>query len=299
MGRSIRTFTVLPHLPERLQALQKLAYNLWWCWNHEAVALFRRIDDDLFETLEHSPVKLLGAIDQARLEQLLHDDGFLAHMDRVEEAFDNYMNAPTWFQETYGRASRNGTPACRRLPHRLFLAPSSAFTRACRLFRRPRRPGRRPSQERQRPRPAAGRRRPDVPRRLLPPVPQRRRLAAGTLSRKRLLQPAADPRDQAGRHAAARQRAVARPRGAGAASGASRSAACRCTCSTPTSRRTSPRPQITARLYGGDHDMRIRQEMVLGIGGIRALRALGKTPTVCHMNEGHSRVLRPGAHPRA
>ena len=46
--------------------------------------------------------------------------------------------------------------------------------------------------------------------------------------------------------------------------------------------------QITARLYGGDHDMRIRQEMVLGIGGIRALRALGKKPTVCHMNEGHS-----------
>ncbi|HYP62571.1 MAG TPA: alpha-glucan family phosphorylase, partial [Acidocella sp.] len=46
--------------------------------------------------------------------------------------------------------------------------------------------------------------------------------------------------------------------------------------------------QITSRLYGGDHDMRIRQEMILGIGGIRALRAVGKPPTVCHMNEGHS-----------
>src|SRR5207249_5644318 len=46
--------------------------------------------------------------------------------------------------------------------------------------------------------------------------------------------------------------------------------------------------QITGRLYGGDHDMRIRQEMILGIGGIRALTALGKKPTVCHMNEGHS-----------
>ena len=56
---------------------------------------------------------------------------------------------------------------------------------------------------------------------------------------------------------------------------------------------------ITARLYGGDHDMRIRQEMILGIGGVRALRALGKTPTVCHMNEGHCGVLRPGTHPRA
>src|SRR5215813_8296573 len=101
-GRPIRTFTVLPHLPERLQALQKLAYNLWWCWNHEAGALFTRIDADLFEHLDSSPVKLLGAIDQARLEQLLRDDGFLAHMDRVEENFDHYMSASTWYHEAYG-----------------------------------------------------------------------------------------------------------------------------------------------------------------------------------------------------
>src|SRR6185295_13552546 len=47
-SRPLRTFTVLPHLPARLQGLQQLAYNLWWCWNHEAVSLFRRIDEDLF-----------------------------------------------------------------------------------------------------------------------------------------------------------------------------------------------------------------------------------------------------------
>src|SRR4029450_5034348 len=104
-GRTIRTFTVLPHLPERLQALHKLAYNMWWCWNHEAVSLFRRIDDGLFEAVENSPVKLLGAIDQSRLEQLQHDDGFLAHMDRAEEALDTYMSSSTWFRETYGESS--------------------------------------------------------------------------------------------------------------------------------------------------------------------------------------------------
>jgi starch phosphorylase len=82
-ARLIRTFTVLPHLPERLQALQKLAYNLWWCWNHDALSLFRRIDADLFEALENSPVKLLSGIDQSRVDQLLQDEGFLAHMDRV------------------------------------------------------------------------------------------------------------------------------------------------------------------------------------------------------------------------
>src|SRR6516162_5186892 len=99
-SRPIRTFTVLPHLPERLQALQKLAYNMWWCWNHEASALFRRIDVEAWESLDHSPVKLLGALDPTRVEQLLHDDGFLAHMDRVEEAFDNYFSAEFGIHES-------------------------------------------------------------------------------------------------------------------------------------------------------------------------------------------------------
>src|SRR5947209_7757676 len=112
MGRPFRTFTVLPHLPERLQPLQKLAYNLWWCWHHEAVALFRRVDAERFEEVEHSPVKLLGALDQGRLDQLLADDGFLAHMDRVEEAFDAYMSSPAWYDETF-------VPRTRRAGHAL------------------------------------------------------------------------------------------------------------------------------------------------------------------------------------
>ncbi|WBL37504.1 alpha-glucan family phosphorylase [Tepidiforma flava] len=49
--------------------------------------------------------------------------------------------------------------------------------------------------------------------------------------------------------------------------------------------------EITARLYGGDNEMRIQQEMVLGIGGVRLLQALGIEPAVCHMNEGHSALL--------
>jgi len=100
-GRSIRTFTVLPCLPERLLPLHKLAYNVWWCWNSEAVALFSRINPDLFEALDHSPIRLLGATEQSRFEQLEQDDGFVAHMDRVHENLEQYLSAPTWFQETY------------------------------------------------------------------------------------------------------------------------------------------------------------------------------------------------------
>src|SRR5947209_1123822 len=96
-GRTIRTFTVLPSLPERLQPLHKLAYNLWWCWNPDAVALFRRIDSDLFEALDNSPVRLLGAIPQDRIGELAAADSFLAHLDPVAEALDRYLPAPTWF----------------------------------------------------------------------------------------------------------------------------------------------------------------------------------------------------------
>ena len=56
----------------------------------------------------------------------------------------------------------------------------------------------------------------------------------------------------------------------------------------------SNRPEdrdVTCRLYGGDQEMRIKQEIILGIGGMRALAALGIEPSVCHMNEGHSAFL--------
>src|SRR5579859_8005891 len=111
-ARSYRTFTVLPHLPERLQGLQKLAYNTWWCWNPEAVALFRRIDSDLFEALDNSPVKLLTALDTSKLEALLDDDGFLAHMDRVEMTFHTYMATATWYHEAYGGDAPGRRKSC-------------------------------------------------------------------------------------------------------------------------------------------------------------------------------------------
>src|SRR5436190_6394061 len=104
-GRPIRTFTVLPKLPDRLFPLHTLAYNLWWCWNADAVALFRRIDPDLFEALDHSPVRLLTSTEQARFEALADDDGFLAHMDRVAAALDHYLTAKTWFQENHPEAA--------------------------------------------------------------------------------------------------------------------------------------------------------------------------------------------------
>jgi starch phosphorylase len=279
-SRPIRTFTVLPYLPERLQGLQKLAYNLWWCWNHEAVAVFRRVDDDLFEAVDNSPVKLLGAIDQSRLEELLTDDGFLAHLDRVEEKFDAYMSAHTWYEETYGANNPTriaylsaefgihesipvysgglGVLAGDHMKSAsdlgLPLAGVGLMYREGYFRQYLNVDG---WQQERYPEndffnlPLIAEAKPDgSPLAVSVPMPGREvwariwRLQVGRVPLYLLDTniPQNGPEDR----------------------------------------------QITYRLYGGDNETRIRQEMVLGIGGFRALRALGKQPTVCHMNEGHS-----------
>ena len=92
-------------------------------------------------------------------------------------------------------------------------------------------------------------------------------------------------------------RAARRPRRCSPGSGSPRSAGCRCCSSTPTSRRTpTPYRDITDRLYGGNTEHRLRQEMLLGIGGVRALRAYSRItgapePEVFHTNEGHAGFL--------
>jgi glycogen phosphorylase len=279
-ARSIRTFTVMPHLPPRLAALQKLAYNMWWCWNHDAIALFRRLDADLFEAVEHSPVKLLGALEQSRMEQLLHDDGFLAHMDRVEGALDTYLAATTWYQETYGTqtdvriayfsaefglhesvpiysgglgvlagdhlksASDLGIPLCGvGLMYR-----EGYFRQYLNVDGW--------QQERY----------PENDFFNLPLIPETR--------------PDGSPLFVGipfpGREVFARIWRIQVGR------------IPLFLLDTNIAQNSADDRTITARLYGGDHDMRVRQEMILGIGGLRALIALGKGPTVCHMNEGHS-----------
>lgn len=279
-GRPIRTFIVLPHLPERLQALHKLAYNMWWCWNHEAVSLFRRIDPDLFTAVENSPVKLLGSIDQARLEQLLQDDGFLAHMDRVAEALDSYMQGTTWFQEQFGDTQsfrvayfsaefgiHDSVPV---YSGGLGVLAGDHLKSASDLgvplvgvglmyregyFRQYLNPDGW-QQERY----------PENDFFSLPLIPENK--PDGT--------PVLVPIPLPGRDIHARIWRIQVGR------------VPLYLLDTNIPRNTPEDRQITSRLYGGDNDMRIRQEMVLGIGGIRALKALGKTPTVCHMNEGHS-----------
>jgi starch phosphorylase len=101
--KPVHTFTVVPKLPESLQRLRELAYNLRWSWNHDTIALFRRLDSDLWEESGHNPVRMLGILDQKHLEDAAVDESFLAHFERVINDFDAYMgNKSSWFRKTHG-----------------------------------------------------------------------------------------------------------------------------------------------------------------------------------------------------
>src|SRR5262249_5201182 len=91
-------------------------------WNHDAISLLRRVDEKLFETAEHSPVRLLATVGQDRLEQLRDDEGFMAQLTRVVEAQKRYLNASTWFHETYVRKAENPEAAINRYRTAYFSA---------------------------------------------------------------------------------------------------------------------------------------------------------------------------------
>ena len=105
--RMLKTFSVSPALPERLSVLQDLVHNIWWCWHATAIDLFRRLDNDLWEQLNHNPVALLGTIDQEKLKAASEDEGFMAHLQRVLDQFESYMSEPRWFQKTYPKGIVN------------------------------------------------------------------------------------------------------------------------------------------------------------------------------------------------
>ncbi|MGC8810535.1 MAG: alpha-glucan family phosphorylase [bacterium] len=88
--KDVIVYTVVPTLPERLLPLMEMAKNLWFSWNLEAIDLFRSIDQHLWEETNHNPLALLSRLNQDRLQELLGDEGFLSEMDRIYGDFKRY-----------------------------------------------------------------------------------------------------------------------------------------------------------------------------------------------------------------
>ena len=107
MVQPVARVKVAPKLPRQLGRLHELTYNLRWAWDHEAISLFRRLDPDLWEETQHNPEWMLGRMNQERLNALVDDTSFMAHYARVCRSYDEYMSSQdTWFANQYGDLPR-------------------------------------------------------------------------------------------------------------------------------------------------------------------------------------------------
>ena len=88
-----RSILVTRHLPEKLSRLEKLSKNLWWCWNESAKDLFRSIDPEVWHKSGHNPLVVLDTVSIKRFQQLSEDSEFLGRMKNVLDEFDTYMAA--------------------------------------------------------------------------------------------------------------------------------------------------------------------------------------------------------------
>ncbi|MCL5028809.1 MAG: alpha-glucan family phosphorylase [Bacteroidetes bacterium] len=101
MYKFLGTYNVIPSIPENLEQIRDIAYNLHWTWNQDARELFRRLNMELWEDTNHNPVMMLGKISQERLYEVSHDEGFLAHLDRAYHRLQNYLKENAWYQKNH------------------------------------------------------------------------------------------------------------------------------------------------------------------------------------------------------
>lgn len=91
-GAKLKRIYIEPKLPDGLAPLAELSQNLWWSWNHDAIDLFKSIDPKKFEALNFNPVALLDELGIEKAQELLADKDFTAKMKRIHAEFRDYMD---------------------------------------------------------------------------------------------------------------------------------------------------------------------------------------------------------------
>jgi starch phosphorylase len=290
--KPVYLFDVVPSLPAPLEGLRRLAHNLRWAWDHNTVELFRRLDSDLWESSSHNPVRMLGAVDQSVLAAAARDESFLAHLERTLSELDSYRKLPaTWYARELAATAEAGGDPQRPLLVAYFSA-EFGLTECVSIFA-----GGLGVLAGDHLKSASDLGVPLVGVGLLYQQGYFRQYlnAAGwqqesyedndfrnlPLTLETTPQGApltVDVQYDSRRVAAQIWRADV-----------GRVPLYLLDANIPAN---SPEDRdITDQLYGGDREMRLKQEILLGIGGYRALEALGVQPTVYHMNEGHSAFL--------
>ncbi len=282
--KPVHVFNVIPSLPATLEGLRRLSHNLRWAWDHGTIELFRRLDSDLWESTGHNPVLMLGLIDQAQLQAASRDESFLAQLDLTVRDLDAYLaSESTWYRREHPHTDR---------PLVAYFSAEFGLTECLSVFA-----GGLGVLAGDHLKSASDLGVPLVGVGLLYQQGYFRQYlnAAGWQ------QESYEDNDFQNLPLAREQRPDGSPlivevfyAGRRVAAQVWRAQVGRISLYLLDSNLQSNRPEdrtVTYQLYGGDLDMRLKQEILLGIGGFRALEALGLAPTVYHMNEGHSAFL--------
>jgi len=274
--RAVREFNVVPAIPAPLQALTELATNLHWTWDRDLQALFEQLDPALWRSTGRDPLRLLAAIDPARWQALAADAAIVAATTAAADRLRDAMEAPRWFQ------GRTESP----LGLVAYFSPEFGISETL-----PQYSGGLGILAGDHLKAASDLGLPLVGIGLLYAEGYfRQRLNADGVQEERY--PQLDPHGLA-LHTTDVQVTLE------VAGEVVRIKVWRVQVGrvplylldTNVEGNSPEAASITNRLYGGDTEHRLRQEMVLGIGGVRALRALGLQPQVFHTNEGHAGFL--------
>jgi starch phosphorylase len=273
----VKEFLVRPALPPSISRMSELAYNLQWSWNHSIRSIFRRLDPILWKHSGHNPVLMLGRVPQATLDRAAADPRFLAAYRGACERYDNYLehSEPAGDQLIAYFSMEYGLVECMPIYSGGLGVLSGDHLKASSDAGMP-------------------------------------LTGVGLLYQKGYLQQALNPdgwqqeRNPVNDFYTLPVRPVQNDKGQDLivhiklptgkvhikvwCMDVGRVKLYLLDTNIPENEQQEHR-EITDQLYGGDILTRIRQEIVLGIGGLRALHALNLKPTVWHMNEGHSAFL--------
>lgn len=285
--RPIQTFTVVSRLPQELSRLPELAYNIRWSWDHETIALFQRMGGDLWEESGHNPVRMLGLLSQTRLDALARDEGFMAHYQRVLDDFDNYMQQRSrhaWYPQEFGAEEQ---------PQIAYFSFEFGLTESI-----PNYSGGLGVLAGDHLKAASDLNVPLVGVGLLYQQGYFRQYLNVDGWQQELYpendfytMPLRQVTDDRGERIIISVDLLGQPVYAQIwRVEVGRINLYLLDTNIPENHDKAAQ-DLTDQLYGGDREMRIRQEILLGIGGLRALHAMGIEPAVCHMNEGHSAFL--------
>lgn len=276
-----KTFVVTPVLPQRISSLKELAFNYWWTWQSDAKDLFKQIDKKIWEEVNHNPVALINRLSQQQLIDLSEREAFVSYLDYVYQRFSTYMNDTTWHKTEHSEQS--DTIAYFSLEFGINES-FPIYSGGLGIL--------------------AGDHMKSASDLGLPLVGvgllyqqgyfhqylsqsgyQKERYSFNDFNS----MPLVLMRNEQGTPITI---SVQLPTGDAYAqiwrAQIGRVPLYLLDTNIEQNLHNTDLRDITDQLYGGDRDRRIQQEIVLGIGGIRALQAIGITPSVVHINEGHA-----------